>query len=293
MLTKTHVSAVGLIGGSIAKALTESGASVSVWDRDPSIRELAVAAGLVCLPARESNADLFVIGAPISAVPEMVTQIKAELADKTCREPLLIDVASVQFDSSGRYFSTHPLAGRADSGFANSDANLFLGATWAVPAHKANHLPTTRPRLAAELSAGLIQEEQDLRLIKEWVSSLGALPVSIDAVEHNRAVASYSHLVQILASALAGSTHRHDQAGLILSGPAFRDATRVAASAPEMWQEIFKANQAEVSRSLRDLITELQSWQRAVDNQDSVQIAELIGLGNQARADLVARRWPE
>jgi len=221
----------GLIGTSIGLALAARGVQVEMLDLDQKAQKLAQ--------------DL--IASEISGAPEVILfAIPASaLAETFEREFALnpgskfIDIASVKTKpqvevsricgGSSRFLATHPMAGREVGGAASARADLFEGRTWI-------YCPTYAD--GAQVDSDVL--ETGLWLIK----SLGATPISMSASRHDSAVALVSHLPQIVASLLAAQLKGAKSEDLDLAGAGLRDTTRIAASDPELWQEIISSNKS-------------------------------------------------
>jgi prephenate dehydrogenase len=233
------VVGLGLVGGSLARALTAAGHRVTAVDRRAVLRRAlaarAVSRAAARLEAAVETADLVVLAAP----PAVNVVLLRRLARVGRSGLVLTDVSSVKGPivrearrlGLGAFVGGHPMAGAAKRGFAASDARLFRGAAWwIVPARSA----------AAN------------RLVRRLVIEVGARPVAVGARTHDRAVAFLSHVPQIVAWALAeaaGSdavTRRH----LREAGPGFRDMTRLARSPRRLWRDILEANRKELARAL-------------------------------------------
>jgi len=235
---------LGAMGGSLARALSflESAPTVVGWSPLQEERAAAVDAGAVASAPPEwqdavAGAELVVVAVPLKASCELV----AGLAGATSPEVTLTDVASLKVplaravaeaDAEDRWVGSHPMSGTEKSGFAASRGDLYQGArVWTV-AH-----PAASPRVTG---------------LHELWSSLGARPASIGAEEHDRLMAMASHLPQLVANALAGVLARHD-VGPDGLGPGGADMTRLAASSPELWRDIFEHASPELAVGLRTL----------------------------------------
>jgi prephenate dehydrogenase len=244
---------LGLIGGSIAKGLSRAGHRVIGWDRDPIVNALA---GQSIEIGRPDDPEVLIVAVSINQRDETVeTALETQAA-------LITDTGS--FLSSlehPRYIPGHPMAGRAHGGWAAASAELFQGATWALT------------RNSEQLEA--------------LISDLGARPHIVDSKSHNHFVGKYSHLPQLIATVLASE----QDGGLELSGTAYRDMTRIAASPPEMWVEIISANYPEIIPALEQFITGLQLVHDQLSEQDWEAIGQLIEAGNKGREELIETRW--
>ena len=261
----------GLIGTSIGLALAARGVQVEMLDLDQKAQKLAQ--------------DL--IASEISGAPEVILfAIPASaLAETFEREFALnpgskfIDIASVKTKpqvevsrisgGSSRFLATHPMAGREVGGAASARADLFEGRTWI-------YCPTF---------ADGAQVDSDVLETGLWlINSLGATPISMSAAEHDSAVALVSHLPQIVASLLAAQLKGAKSEDLDLAGAGLRDTTRIAASDPELWQEIISSNAQEILPLLINLQNDLGSLIQSLD--DPVKVGSFIAAGNEGRSKI-------
>ena len=261
----------GLIGTSIGLALAARGVQVEMLDLDQKAQKLAQ--------------DL--IASEISGAPEVILfAIPASaLAETFEREFALnpgskfIDIASVKTKPqvevsrikgrASRFLATHPMAGREVGGAASARADLFEGRTWI-------YCPTF---------ADGAQVDSDVLETGLWlINSLGATPISMSAAEHDSAVALVSHLPQIVASLLAAQLKGAKGEDLDLAGAGLRDTTRIAASDPELWQEIISSNAQEILPLLINLQNDLGSLIQSLD--DPVKVGSIIAAGNEGRSKI-------
>ena len=261
----------GLIGTSIGLALSARGVQVEMLDRDQKAQKLAqdlIASEITDTP------EVILFAIPASALAESFEgQFKLNPGSK------FIDIASVknkpQVDVSRikgaaeRFLATHPMAGREVGGAASARADLFEGRTWI-------YCPTFVDGTEVDLDvleAGL------------WlINSLGATPVSMSASHHDSAVALVSHLPQIVASLLAAQLKGAKSEDLDLAGGGLRDTTRIAASDPELWQEIIASNAQEILPLLINLQNDLDSLINSLD--DPLKVGSVIAAGNEGRAKI-------
>lgn len=251
------IAGVGLIGGSIALRARAAGIRVIGFDRDDAAVEHAITRGVVDagLPDLASLAracDTLVIALPVDATRAALEQLAGQPGPA-----LIVDVASVKAPlmSAGarvaNYIGTHPMAGREQGGIDAADAELFRNATWA-------HLP--------HRDAGLVERARALIL------AMGAIPLEIDAVEHDAIVALTSHLPQALAvvlgaevAAAAGDDGRVTE----LCGPGMMSMLRLARSPESMWAPIVAANALPLAQRLRSIARALAGAAAGLEAGDS------------------------
>jgi|694.fasta_scaffold04104_10 prephenate dehydrogenase len=264
---------VGLLGGSIGMALRRRGLANQVVGTGRRIQSLLEASSLgaitehTCdLSAACAKADLVVICTPVQSITDYVKQVAAcSLANNA----LITDVGSTKGricadlpDSVHKYFcGSHPMAGSENSGVRFASDHLFEDRLTIVT-------PTrTTPKILTERTEQLWQ-------------SLGCRTVLMSPQQHDCSIARVSHLPHLIAAALAGQTA--DDL-LALTGPGWRDTTRVAAGNVELWRQIITDNRLPVLESLRDFTNSLQQWISTLENDDQSQLIELLQRGKQQR----------
>ena len=233
---KVALLGVGLIGGSIGLALQKRKLAKQVMGIDPSQANLqtarrrkAISGGTNDLRRGLQDACLAVISAPV----QQIAHLASEVAKATEGQCLITDTGSTkrkilaQVPPHVRFIGSHPMAGGEQHGPQAASADLFVGRTVIL---------TPAPKAAPN----------DLSLLAQFWSHLGARTVRMSAVRHDRIVASVSHLPHLAAAALAAATPRQDIAQ-VASG--WLDTTRVAASDIELWVDILYDNRDNVLKS--------------------------------------------
>lgn len=253
------VLGLGVMGGSLARALSELPEAPTVvgWSPEAGEREAARAAGVVARapegwPEAVADADLVVLAAPLRASCELLGPV----ADAAPAEATISDVASLKAPLAeaaaaagvtDRWVGAHPMAGSEESGFGASRSGLYRGAlVWTAAA--ASAAPRVPPVHAL------------------W-KSVGAVPVAIEPLAHDRLVAKASQLPQLaanaLATVLAGAGVEPGQLG-----PGGRDMTRLAASGAGMWRDLLDDPSPELIQGLRALAGELERLAVLLEERD-------------------------
>ena len=239
-----RVVGAGLLGASVGLGLRRGGVEVTLADPSPTAVALArdVGAGR---PAADGDAEptLVVVAAPPDVTADVVA---AELAAHP--SAVVTDVASVKghvlaaLRTAGadltRYVGSHPMAGRERTGPSAALPDLFAGRPWVI-------VDSGESRADAVLA------------VRELAVDLGAIPVTMDAAAHDQAVATVSHLPQLVASLVAARLRDAPPQALELAGQGLRDVTRIAASDPQLWTAILAANAAAVRTGLSALRDDL------------------------------------
>ncbi|WP_256658687.1 bifunctional prephenate dehydrogenase/3-phosphoshikimate 1-carboxyvinyltransferase [Pseudomonas sp. LP_7_YM] len=277
MIGRLVVIGLGLIGGSFAKGLKESGLCREVVgvDLDPQSRKLAVELGVVdrCednLVAACVGADVIQLAVPILAMEKLLGMLAvldlgaAVLTDVGSAKGNVVRAARDAFGvMPARFVPGHPIAGSEQSGVEASNAQLFRR-------HKVilTPLPETDPAALA--------------LVDRMWSQLGADVEHMQVERHDEVLAATSHLPHLLAFGLVDSLAKRNENLDIFRYAAggFRDFTRIAGSDPVMWHDIFLANREAVLRTLDTFRHDLDALRDAVDAGDGHQ---LLGVFTRAR----------
>jgi prephenate dehydrogenase len=266
---------LGLMGGSLAKALAGKCRLILGVDPDEHAGKLAMHEGIIAGFSTQpadilSQADLIVLAAPVRKIIETIAQIpdlhpgKAVILDLGSTKQEIchaLERLPARFDPLGG----HPMCGKTESGMSYADESLFLGAAFAL---------TPLPRTT----------ERARRLGEELVQAVGARALWLDANLHDRWVASSSHIPYLVAIALALATP--PDAGPLI-GPGFRSTTRVAASSVVMMQDILVTNQAYVLEAVERVRNSLQVLEDALAAGNDERLNGLLTLGKERHQRLL------
>ncbi|GIV18403.1 MAG: prephenate dehydrogenase [Armatimonadota bacterium] len=266
VVNRLCIIGVGLIGGSIGMAACRRGLAQRVVGVGRSAERLQVAlqAGAIneattSLQEGVTGADMVVVCTPVGLIVPTIRLLHQWLSP----ECVVTDVGSVKSaivqpatDVLGeRFVGGHPMAGSEQTGVHNARADLFEGTTWALtPAEK------TSPSALQKVTA--------------LAQGVGAQVLLADPEEHDRAVALTSHLPHAVALALMHVAEKTPYPQLI--GGSFRDGTRVAASSPELWRDIFLHNRENVLWAIDEFIGKLQELRSAIEGEDAETIQRLF-----------------
>lgn len=264
---------LGLIGGSIAKGLkmAEPDCRIYAYMRTAARLEVARSEGIVDVilnsaeDERLAECDVIFLCTPVEAGEKYLAGLKPLLREGA----FVTDVGSTKSSIQnmvlklglGRSFiGGHPMAGSEKSGYEYSDPVMLENIFYMV-------CPTPQTPLAYT------------QQMTEIVRKLKANPYVIDAAEHDKAVATISHLPHLVAATLVNLVHRTDSPEHTmkrLAAGGFKDITRIASSSPVMWQQIFSSNRETVLQVLREYIDSLQSVEKALEQDDMAAIHELF-----------------
>lgn len=257
---------LGLIGGSIAKAIKKYHPDISIIANASSKGTVSNAHsdGIIenstPLPLSEfASCDLIFLCAPVDVNREYMKALKPILSS----DCLLTDVGSVKtpvteaFEESGlasKFIGGHPMTGKEKGGYSNSDPLLLENAYYVLT-------PSSH------------SDEETINSFSSFIKSLGSNTVVMDTKSHDRSVAAVSHVPHIIASSLVrlliNNDDNEEHMKLIAAG-GFRDITRIASSDPALWKTIFLENREPVLSLLDAFSAEISDYKKALlDNNGS------------------------
>lgn len=256
---------LGLIGGSIAKALRASipDIHITVYDISKSTLQQAQKNGIAnhtvsAIDASFSECRYIFLCAPVSGNEENLLKIKHFLSP-SCT---LTDVGSVKsgihklietLNLSAQFIGGHPMAGSERFGYANSKARLLENAYYILTPTK--ETPADR-----------------LEHYRKLVSAMGAIPLVLNPGQHDYVTAAISHLPHIIASSLVNLIREQDSDDgtmKMIAAGGFKDITRIASSSPDMWQQICLTNTDNIVRLLDSYIKGLSAVKEELSAKDA------------------------
>ncbi len=274
MFEKLTLIGIGLIGSSIARAVRQKGLAktIAITTRKAATLEEARALGLgdiYTLDAAEAvaGADLVILCTPVGVYGEVMGQIRDHLRPGA----ILSDVGSVKghvtnvlepmMPSGVHLIPGHPLAGTEHSGPSAGFADLFVG-RWCVLTPKKDVDPVAVDRL-----------------MSFW-GALGSNVECMDPAHHDLVLAITSHVPHLIAYNIVGTVADLEAATqsevIKFSASGFRDFTRIAASDPVMWRDVFLTNREAVLEMLGRFLEDLSQLQRMVRVGDGQGMQELF-----------------
>ena len=289
-INKVAIIGLGLIGGSWVKALRKQGAVQTIVGYDRNLDSMEQAKQLNIIDdftgsAKQAveGAQVVILSVPILAGAEILNEIKPALL----AEAILTDVGSVKGQlaqdirdifggDQTNFILGHPIAGSEKSGITAADETLFE-----------NHKVILTPQSNSN--------EYALECVRKLWQAAGAEIEEMSVEHHDEVLAATSHLPHLLAYSLVDTlAHSHENKEIFnYAAGGFRDFTRIAASNPKMWHDIFSANKSAVLDAL-DLFThDLASLRQAVVESDSTSLMGVFTRAKVARdhfSKILARR---
>lgn len=276
---------LGLIGGSIGLAVGEElpGSTTSAYDADPKVRErardLRLADEVHDDPAEAvKGADLVILCVPVGAMSEAASAIAPGLSP----DCVISDVGSSKCSITKALTNVlpghtiipaHPVAGTEHSGPDAGFATLFHQ-RWCI---------ITPPKGAPE---------DKINALVDFWEALGAMVETMDADHHDRVLAVTSHIPHLIAYTIVGTASDLEEVTrsevIKYSAGGFRDFTRIAASDPTMWRDVFLNNKDAVLEMLDEFLTDLALMREAIRAGDGEMMHDTFSRTRAIRRSIVA-----
>lgn len=272
MIERLAIVGVGLLGGSLAKAVRAQGLAREIVGvgRDlgrltPAVRDGALDRATTDVAEGVAGAERVVLAAPVLTNETLLAQVwraapgGAVLTDVGSTKRGIVAVAArLSAERPEVHFvGSHPMAGSEKSGYAVARPDLFKGATVVV---------TPTGESAPALTKG----------VSEFWAALGARVVVLDPETHDRAVAAISHLPHVVAWALVDAVTRFEPESLQIAARGFKDTTRIAASDPDVWREILIDNRDAVRAGLAAYRSALDTLEALIAGDDAAALTAYL-----------------
>ena len=289
-IPRVTVIGLGLIGCSWVKGLRVRGCvgEVHGYDRNLDSMQQALQIGLIDDFSTEitdavRDADLIIISVPILAVRQVLQDIAPAIRDTavltdvgSVKGSVASDVEAVFGADFNRFVLGHPIAGSERSGVSAADENLYVR-------HKVIITPQAHTDKAA------------LRLVRAAWCAVEADVEHMTVAHHDEVLAATSHLPHLLAYSLVdtlANSHENKEIFNYAAG-GFRDFTRIAASSPVMWRDIFSANKEQILKTLDLFQHDLNFLRSAIEQEDTTTVMGVLTRAKVARdhfSKILARR---
>lgn len=280
MINKLAIIGIGLIGGSLARALRRADAVDEIVGFGRSLINMKLAVELGTIDRAEvsiakavEGADMVVLATPISAMQESFAELAPLVTEDmvvtdvgSVKAPLVVAVGEAFSGLAGRYVPGHPIAGKEYSGVRNADDSLFDN-------HRVILCPDSNT------------DDDALKLVESMWQAAGAEVVMMSATRHDSILAASSHLPHLLAYNLVDNLVRRDEHKEIFkySAGGFRDFTRIVGSDPLMWRDICIANKKAILERMESYRDDLGILMEAIDAGDGELLLEIFERARHAR----------
>lgn len=266
---KIMIAGLGLIGGSMAKSLKRAGYDVAGKDL-PHVESAALSQGAIDEVARDVSAyDVVFVALPPDAAMQFIGSSNfrrgAVVAD-ICGVKGALEKFVYSAPRAFRYVGCHPMAGKEVSGFENSAATLFDGASMIVAENE-----KTDPAAVSLLEKLFLQ--MGFGLVRKC-----------SAAYHDKKIAYTSQLAHIVSNAYVKSKTADGFPGF--TGGSFQDMTRIAGVDENVWARLYMLNLSAVTKELETLIGHLSQYLEALRGGDEAALKGLLREGRERKAEL-------
>ena len=285
MFDQISIIGCGLIGSSIFKGLKKVGSikKIITYDNDKSVNEIIKKDKLsdeIFKSAGDAvkNSDLIIIATPISSFENVLNSIKDNLKTGS----ILTDTCSVKTGVSKIFekinlknsvcIPGHPVAGIENSGPKAGFADLFKN-KWTI------------------LTPSKSTDENTIQKVSNFWESLGSKIKIMSDEDHDKILTFTSHLPHVVAYNIVKTSMSHDEEVkddiIKYSAGGLRDFTRIAASDPIMWRDIFIDNSALIIQAIDKFIKNLDEFKKAISEKDSKKLIEIFEKSKDFRKSIV------
>ena len=285
MFKKVCIIGCGLIGSSLARAIKKHNLSEKIVssNRSDIVNKKVLELKIVDDSSSDTqkmvnNCDLIIIATPLSSYENVILKIKNSLKNGM----ILTDVGSVKESVIGlvekaipknvSWISSHPIAGTEESGPEAGFWELFKN-RWCIltPSKKA--------------------KEKDINLLQTFWEKVGSKVDIMEAKQHDYILSITSHIPHLIAYNIVNTSlniqDEKESTIVKYSAGGLRDFTRIAASNPIMWRDVFIQNKKNTSEMIDKFIENLEGLKKAIENEDGKKLEEIFTKTQKIRKEII------
>jgi len=285
MFKKICIIGCGLIGSSLARAIKKNNLSEKIVssNRSEKINKKVIELNIVNDSSSDTqkmvkDSDLVIIATPLSSYEEVISKIKISLKEGS----ILTDVGSVKekvmslvekkIKENVSWIPSHPIAGTEESGPEAGFAELFKN-RWCI------------------LTPGKNAKQKDIKILENFWKKIGSKVDIMDAKQHDYILSITSHIPHLIAYNVVNtslSIQDEKESSIVkYSAGGLRDFTRIAASNPIMWRDVFIQNKKNTSNMINKFIENLEDLKKAIENEDGKKLEEIFTKTKKIREDII------
>ena len=285
MFKKVCIIGCGLIGSSLARAIKKHNLSEKIVssNRSDIVNKKVLELKMVNDSSSDTqkmakDSDLIIIATPLSSYENVILKIKNSLKNGM----ILTDVGSVKervislvekaIPKDVSWIPSHPIAGTEESGPEAGSSELFKN-RWCI------------------LTPGKKAKEKDIDTLKSFWKKIGSKVDIMDAKQHDYILSITSHIPHLVAYNIVNTSiniQEEKQSAIIkYSAGGLRDFTRIAASNPIMWRDIFIQNKTNTSKEIEKFIANLEDLKNAIENEDGKKLEEIFTKTKKIRKEII------
>ena len=285
MFKRVCIIGCGLIGSSIARGIKKNKLATKVVssNRSNSTNKKVIRLKIVDEASSDTKkivkgSDLIIIASPLSSYKNIILKIKSYLKNGA----ILTDVGSVKknvislieknIPKNISWISSHPIAGTEDSGPESGFSQLFKN-KWCIltPSKQSNN--------------------KDIKLLEKFWKKLGSRVDVMDAKQHDYILSITSHMPHLIAYNIVNTAlkikKKKDRNIVKYSAGGLRDFTRIAASNPVMWRDIFIQNSKNTSKISDKVIKNLKDLKKAIKNKNEKKLEKIFTKTKKIRKEII------
>lgn len=285
MFKKVCIIGCGLIGSSLARAIKKNNLAEKIVssNRSDATNKKVIELKIVDDSSSDTKkmadgSDLVVIATPLSSYGDVISKIKNSLKN----EVILTDVGSVKeniinlveknIPENISWIPSHPIAGTEESGPETGFSELFQN-RWCIltPSKKA--------------------KEKDINLLQTFWEKVGSKVDIMEAKQHDYILSITSHIPHLIAYNIVNTSlniqDEKESTIVKYSAGGLRDFTRIAASNPIMWRDVFIQNKKNISKMVDKFIRNLEDLKKAIENEDGKKLEQIFTKTKKIRKDIV------
>jgi len=285
MFKKICIIGCGLIGSSLARAIKKNNLAEKIVssNRSDAANKKVIELKIVDDSSSDTKkmvdgSDLVVIATPLSSYEDVISKIKNSLKDGV----ILTDVGSVKeniinlieknIPESISWIPSHPIAGTEESGPEAGFSELFQN-RWCIltPSKKA--------------------KEKDINLLQTFWEKVGSKVDIMEAKQHDYILSITSHIPHLIAYNIVNTSlniqDEKESTIVKYSAGGLRDFTRIAASNPIMWRDVFIQNKKNTSKMVDMFIRKLEDLKKAIENEDGKKLEQIFTKTKKIRKDII------
>jgi len=285
MFKRVCIIGCGLIGSSIARGIKKNRLATKVVssNRSNSTNKKVIRLKIVNEASSDTKkivkgSDLIIIASPLSSYKNIILKIKSSLKNGA----ILTDVGSVKKNAISlieknitknvSWISSHPIAGTEESGPESGSSHLFKN-KWCIltPSKQSNN--------------------KDVKLLEKFWKKLGSRVDVMNAKQHDYILSITSHMPHLIAYNIVDTTlkikKKKDRNIVKYSAGGLRDFTRIAASNPIMWRDIFVQNKENTSKMIDKFIKNLIHLKKAIKNKNEKKLEKIFKKTKKIRKEII------
>ena len=285
MFKKVCIIGCGLIGSSLARAIKKNNLAKKIVSSNRSevvnkkVKELKIVDDSSADTKKIADgSDLIIIATPLSSYEDVILKIKdilnpgIILTDVGSVKENIINLVEKNIPDNISWIPSHPIAGTEESGPEAGFSELFNN-RWCIltPSKKAN--------------------EKDISLLKDFWEKIGSKVDIMEAKQHDYILSVTSHIPHLIAYNIVNTSlniqDEKESSIVKYSAGGLRDFTRIAASNPIMWRDVFIQNKMNTSKMIDKFIENLKDLKKAIENEDGKKLEEIFTKTKKIRKDII------